>query len=29
VASFSASNQIGEAMKAENQKKQNKENTEE
>ena len=29
VASFSASNQIGEAMKIENQKKQNKENTEE
>ena len=29
VASFSASNQIGEAMKAENQKKQNKENSEE
>ena len=29
VASFSASNQIGEAMKAENQKKQNKENAEE
>ncbi len=29
VASFSASNQIGEAMKAENQKKQNKEKTEE
>ncbi len=29
VASFSASNQIGEAMKIENQKKQNKENKEE
>jgi len=29
VASFTASNQIGEAMKAENEKKQNKENTDE